>query len=154
MGSRVSAEHSRDRGETITGMFSLEMIGYYDATPGSQRYPREVSYFYPERGDFIAFVSNLTSRPLLHRSIRRFRAQAILPAEGLAAPEWLVPHVRRSDNAAYWDAGFPAVMVTDTSNFRNPHYHKAGDQPHTLDYARMARAVTGLTAMFEQLAQE
>lgn len=152
MGSRVAAKRSLDRGERIVGMLSLEMIGFFSDEPRSQRYPRVIRRFYPRRGDFIGFVSNLRSRALLHEVIGAFRERARFPSEGLAAPEWLVPDVRRSDNDSYWFYGFPAVMVTDTSNFRNFNYHYAGDLPATLDYDRMARVVAGLVETIAELA--
>jgi hypothetical protein len=152
MGSMVAAKRSYDRRENVVGMLSLEMIGYYSDEPDSQRYPAPVRRFYPTVGDFIGFVGNLPSRALLHEAIGEFRKVAQFPSEGLAAPEWLVLDIRRSDNHAYWRYGFPAIMVTDTSNFRNRNYHNMGDRPDTLDYERMARAVTGLTEMIAALA--
>jgi len=152
MGSRVSAEHSRNRDENIVAMFSLEMIGYYADEPRSQRYPHVIRPFYPDKGDFIAFVGNLDSRYVLHRAIAAFRRQRVFPSEGMVAPEWLVPDIRRSDQASYWFFGYPGVMITDTSNFRNYGYHNMGDTWKTLDYGRMARLVTGLTAMIRGLA--
>ena len=152
MGSRVSVEHSRDLNEDIVAMFSLEMIGYYVDEPGSQRYPRIVRRFYPDRGNFIAFVSNLASRDVLHRAIAAFREQGVFPSEGMAAPESLVPDIRRSDHAMYWYFGYPAVMVTDTSNFRNYGYHNMGDSYQSLNYDAMARVVDGLTGMIRDLA--
>jgi Zn-dependent M28 family amino/carboxypeptidase len=154
MGSRVSAGRSHDRGEDIIAMFSLEMIGYYVDEPGSQRYPRIVRRFYPDRGNFIAFVSNLASRDVLHRAIAAFREQGVFPSEGMAAPEWLVPDIRRSDHAMYWHFGYPAVMVTDTSNYRNYGYHNMGDTFQSLNYAAMARVVSGLSGMIQDLAGE
>jgi hypothetical protein len=152
MGSLVAAKRSFDRGENILGMLSLEMIGFYSDERRSQYYPKPVRHFYPRVGNFIGFVGNLRSRAFMHDFIREFRGRAAFPSEGLAAPEWLVPDIRRSDNYAYWAYGFPAVMVTDTSNFRNYHYHNAGDLPHTLDYERMARVVAGLTEAVAALA--
>lgn len=154
MGSRVSARRSFERKENIVGMYALEMIGHYADQPGSQNYPNVIRHFYPARGNFIAFVANLRSRRFLHRSISYFRRQAVFPSEGMAAPEWLVPDIRRSDHAAYWQFGFPALMITDTANFRNRHYHGVSDLPHTLDYDSMARVVSGLTDMLRALAQE
>lgn len=55
-----------------------------------------------------------------------------------------VPDVRRSDHAPFWDIQVPAVMVTDTSEFRNPHYHKASDTIETLDLRRMAQVVRAI----------
>ena len=152
MGSRVSAGASAAAGEKIIGMFSLEMLGYYSTVPGSQQYPPIIRHFYPDTGDFVAFVSNLRSRPLLMNALAAFREQQAFPSEGMAAPETLVGDIRRSDNSAYWDAGFPAVMVTDTSNFRTPHYHTLEDTPQTLDYVSMARLTEGLTGMVISLA--
>lgn len=152
MGSMVAARRSFDRGENIVGMFSLEMLGFYATGPESQHYPGAVRHFYPRVGDFIGFVGNLRSRSLLHGAMGEFRRGAAFPSEGLAAPEWLVPDIRRSDNYAYWRYGFPALMVTDTSNFRTPHYHKVTDRPDTLDYERMARVVSGLAGMIAALA--
>ena len=152
MGSMQSARRSYERGEKIAGMYSLEMIGFYSDEPRSQYYPRVIRRFYPRVANFVGFVGNAYSRGFLHDSIAAFRRHAQFPSEGLSAPEWLVPDIRRSDNFAYWRHGYPAVMVTDTSNFRNYHYHNAGDLPKTLDYDRMARVVMGLTGMVSELA--
>jgi len=152
MGSMMSARRSLDRGENIVGMFSLEMIGFYSSEPRSQYYPRVIRRFYPRVADFIAFVGNVHSRGFLHDAISGFRQLGRFPSEGLSAPEWLVPDIRRSDNYSYWQFGYPAIMVTDTSNFRNFNYHNAGDLPRTLDYDRMARMVAGLTATVADLA--
>lgn len=152
MGSRVSARQSHDRNENVYGMFSLEMIGWYSSEPRSQWYPRSIRRFYPDRGDFIGFVSNLGSRDLLVESIGTFRRHARFPSEGMSAPEWLVPDVRRSDQSSYWAFGFPGVMITDTANFRNYGYHNAGDVARSLDYDAMARVVDGLAAMLTELA--
>jgi hypothetical protein len=152
MGSRVNARRARDAGDNIVAMFSLEMIGYYSEEPGSQRYPRPIRRFYPDTADFIAFVSNLSSSPLLRRSVALFREQQVFPAEGMAAPEFLVPDIRRSDNASFWRYGYAAVMITDTGNYRNWNYHNVGDTHRSLDYAGMARVVTGLTGLIRGLA--
>jgi len=153
MGSRVSAKRSYDRQENIIGMFSLEMIGYYQNAPDTQFYPRIIRAFYPDEGNFIAFVGNFSSRTFLREAVQAFRDEARIPSEGLAAPPWLVPDIQRSDHSSYWYYGFPAVMVTDTADFRNDHYHRATDSHATLDYESMARVVSGLAAMLENLAQ-
>ena len=152
MGSIVSAKHSYEHHEKIVGMFSVEMIGFYSMEARSQYYPRIIRPFYPREGNFIGFVSNLGSRGFLRDALGEFRSGAGFPSEGMSAPEWLVPDVRRSDNYSYWRFGYPAVMITDTSNFRNFNYHNAGDLPNTLDYDRMTRVVSGLTEMISGLA--
>lgn len=152
MGSRVSANQAAESKDNIVGMFSLEMLGYYSDEPGSQKYPPVVRQFYPDTGNFVAFVGNLDSRLFLSNALALFRAQKTFPSEGMAAPEFLVGDIRRSDHASYWDVGYPAVMVTDTSNFRSPHYHTLGDTPQTLDYESMARLTEGLSGMVFTLA--
>lgn len=152
MGSRVTASRSAEIGENIIGMFSLEMLGYYTSESNSQNYPPVIGNFYPDRGNFIALISNMSSRPLLHQSVRAFRKQMTFPSEGMAAPAAIVPAIRRSDNASYWDYGFPAILVTDTSFLRNPNYHRLNDTVDTLDFDSMTRVVQGLIGMFRELA--
>src|SRR5439155_435356 len=65
MGSFVSARRSRERGENLRAMFSLEMLGYYRDAPGSQHYPAPLGWLYPDRADFIGFVGDLGARALV-----------------------------------------------------------------------------------------
>lgn len=152
MGSRIYARQADRRNDDIIGMFSLEMLGYYDNRPGSQTFPRLIEPFYPDRGDFIAFVANVKSRGLLRDAIGEFRRHAGIASYGIAAPPSLVPDIRRSDHAMFWPLGIQAVMVTDTAGFRNPHYHRHSDLPETLDYAAMTRVVDSLATTFSTLA--
>lgn len=152
MGSRQYSRRSKARGENIVAMFSLETIGYYSDRPGSQHYPFPLGFFYPSTGDFIAFVSNLGSRALLHEVILGFRRYAGLPSEGVAAPAF-IPGVDWSDHWSFWQEGWPALMVTDTAPYRYPHYHTMQDTPDKVDYERLARVVTGLHGMLRDFAQ-
>jgi len=151
MGSKVYAEAARRRGDDIRLMLSLEMLGCYRDEPRSQTYPPFLKWFYPGRGNFIAFVSNLRSRRALAAFTRAFRAQSDFPAERLAAPA-LVPGVSWSDQLSFWRAGYPALMVTDTAFYRYPHYHRPTDTPERLAYPEMARVVEGLARALAQLA--
>lgn len=152
MGSRAWALEAAARGEAIAAMISLETLGYYSDEPGSQRYPPPFNLIYPDRGNFVGFVGNMASRPLVRRAIGVFREQGVLPSEGVSAPA-LVPGIAWSDHASFWHYGVPAIMITDTAPFRNPHYHLRSDTPERLDYARMAKLVTGLEAVVAELAQ-
>ena len=152
MGSRQYARRSKARGEKIVAMFSLETIGWYSDRAGSQHYPFPLSFFYPTTGNFLAFVSNLTSRPLLHEALASFRRHAAFPSEGVAAPAF-IPGVDWSDHWPFWQEGYPALMVTDTAPYRYPHYHTAQDTPDKVDYERLARVITGLYGMLRELAQ-
>jgi hypothetical protein len=151
MGSLVYARRSAERGENIVAMISLESIGYYRDEPGSQQYPALLSLLYPNRADFIAFVSNLSSRPLLQRALEAFREHATVASEGGALPESL-PGVAWSDQWAFWKHGWPAIMITDTALFRDPHYHAPSDVPETLDYDRFTRVVEGLARVVAELS--
>jgi Zn-dependent M28 family amino/carboxypeptidase len=151
MGSRHYADAARAAGDSIVAMLSLESIGYFDPSPGSQRYPFPLNLAYPDRGDFIGFVSNLRSRALLRRAIAAFRDSTQFPTQGAAAP-WWVPGVWWSDHWSFWRQDYHAIMITGTAPYRNPFYHTPGDTPDKLDYDRMARVVQGLAAVVRDLA--
>jgi len=151
MGSQVYAQAARSRGDAIEVMLSLEMLGCYCEQAGSQSYPPLLRFLYPDRGDFIAFVSNLRSRGALRRAVSAFRAQCDFPCQALAAPT-IVPGVGWSDQLSFWHEGYRALMVTDTAFYRYPHYHSARDTPEKLDYAAMARVVEGLARTLAVLA--
>jgi Zn-dependent M28 family amino/carboxypeptidase len=153
MGSRVYARRSRERGENIRLMLSLETIGYYTDEPGSQRYPFPLSFFYPSTGNFIAFVSNMAHGSAVKRLLALFRRHAQFPSEGGALWE-SIPGVAWSDHWSFWQEGYAAVMVTDTAPNRYPQYHSAGDRPEQVDFPRMARVVKGLEGVVHELAEE
>lgn len=152
MGSEVYAKRAARQRQNIVAMYSLETIGYYRDEAGSQHYPPPLNWFYPERGNFIAFVGNLRSRALLTRSLRAFREHASFPSEGIAAPAF-IPGVDWSDHRSFWRQGFPALMITDTAPYRYPHYHSPRDTPDQVDYERMVYVVDGLAKMLEALAR-
>jgi len=152
MGSRVYAKESYEKKENIIGMISLETIGYYTEEENTQKYPFPVGLFYPDRGNFIAFVGNTGSKRFLEKSLSSFRRSALFPSEGAALPAAL-PGIGWSDHSSFWEYGYEAIMVTDTAPFRYPYYHAPGDTPDKLDYEAMARIVEGLQAVIESLAE-
>jgi len=151
MGSRVYAKRSRERGERIALMLSLETIGYYLDEPGSQHLLFPLNLIYPSTGNFIAFVSNVENGFLVRQLVGSFRRQAQFPSEGGALWD-LIPGVGWSDHWAFWKEGFPAVMVTDTAPFRYPAYHSNADRPEFVQYERMARVVSGLHSVIAEMA--
>jgi Zn-dependent M28 family amino/carboxypeptidase len=135
----------------IDGMICLEMVGYTCHTPGCQHYPFPLMFFgYPKTGDFIGIVGNFGSRKFARSLQQSFRHSRHLPVVCLTVPlnGWIVPAVRLSDHASFWDKGFPAVMLTDSAFFRNPHYHRASDTMDTLDFEFMAGLVHSLVDFF------
>lgn len=146
MGSMVYAERLRASGEEVRGMWSLETLGWYSDRAGSQHYPFPLGMLYPDTGNFVAFVGTTASRAFVRRSVAAFRARAAFPSVGGTAPGF-VQGIDWSDHWAFAQAGFPALMITDTAPFRYPHYHSTQDTPDKLDYARLARVVAGLEAV-------
>lgn len=153
MGSSQYAQAARKRSDDIRLMMSLEMLGAYSEQRHSQHYPPIIGWFYPDRANFIAFVSNLSSRHVLKRAVEAFRRNSAFPYEYLAAPS-LVPGVSWSDQLSFWRQGYPALMVTDTAFYRYAHYHTAQDTPEKLDYTRMAQVVEGLVKAIIALAND
>jgi Zn-dependent M28 family amino/carboxypeptidase len=151
MGSLVYARACRKDEDRIVAMLSLETMGYYSNAPDSQHYPPLVGAFYPDRGNFIGFVGNPDSRPLLRDVVTRFRKHAAFPSEGAALSPGL-PGIGWSDHWSFWQVDYPAIMVTDTAPFRDPRYHTSGDTAARLDYASLARVVVGLEAVVRELA--
>ena len=131
-------------------MISLEMLGFKNTEPGSQSYPPYIDpRQYPDTGDFIAVMGNEPSADLakvlaegMTHSVPSLKVEKlVVPGQGESFAE-----VRLSDHSPFWDAGIPAVMVTDTAFFRNPNYHQPGDTLETLDLEFIrdnAQAVTG-----------
>ncbi len=152
MGSAVYAKSLRELGESISGMLCLEMLGCFTDAPGTQRYPIPFSLFYPSRGNFIGFVGNLRSRSLVRACVASFRRHTQFPSEWLAAPGW-VTGLGWSDHWAFWNEGYPAIMVTDTAFFRYPYYHSGLDTPEKLNYEASARVVAGLGRVLAELAR-
>ena len=152
MGSKVYATAVRARGDNIRLMISLEMLGFYSDEPGSQRYPPLFRYFFPDRGNFIGFVSNLRSRRMLRQAVQAFRSHSTFPVESVATFSF-VPGVSWSDHRSFWRRGYPALMVTDTAFYRNRDYHTAFDTPEKLDYQSMAAVTSGLAETLIALAR-
>jgi len=148
-----SQHHSGAVKGPVKAMISLEMLGYTDRRPGGQRLPPQLAGLYPDVGDFIGVIANQGSRALVEPVARALRQVEGLPVQELVVPGdgSMLPDSRRSDHASFWDRGLPALMLTDTSFLRNPHYHRATDTPDTLDYPFLAQVTAGICLAVEQL---
>jgi len=149
LGSLAYASSLQAAHEEICGAIVMECVGYARTEEGSQQKPTGVPVAVPTVGDFLGVVGNVVSAPLV---------RAVEAAANLAVPELktvsllvpgngeLLPDTRRSDHAAFWHHGYPAVMLTDTANFRNPHYHQTTDTLETLNLAFMEQVARAVTA--------
>ncbi len=144
-GSSEYAAELRQQKQPLRLMISLEMLGYCNSDPGSQRYPTGLKYLYPNQGNFIALIGNLRTIPDMI-NLRRNIHKVGMPSEWLPVPNRgkILPLTRLSDHAHFWDQGYPAMMVTDTAMLRNPHYHKASDTIETLDLDFLTGVCRGL----------
>src|SRR5262249_1655662 len=137
LGSAIHARELDRVGVELRGMISLEMLGYTDHRPGSQKLPPELAGLYPDVANFIGVCANEGAGALLEAVVAGMKSVPGLPVEFIAVPGngETLPPVRLSDHSPFWDAGYPALMITDTSFMRNPHYHQPTDTADTLDYA-------------------
>jgi hypothetical protein len=132
-------------------MLSLETIGHYSDTPGSQQYPLPFGVLYPTTGNFIAVVGNIRSAGLVRQVVEAFRKHEPFPSEAAALPE-PIPGVGFSDQWSFWQHGYPGAMVTDTALFRYPHYHERTDTVDKVDFDKTARVVRGLEKVIADLS--
>ena len=149
LGSLAYASWLRESNQRIDGAIVLECVGYARPDEGSQRKPPGVPVAVPSMGDFLAIVGNTASARLAavvegaaKEHVPELKTVSLLvPGNGE-----LLPDTRRSDHAAFWHYGYPAVMLTDTANFRNPNYHQPTDTLDTLDLEFMEKVAHAVTA--------
>ena len=152
-GSAVYAKAAKERGDDIKLMMALETIGYYRDEPGSQRYPPFFRYYYPDRGNFLALISDFRSVSMVREVARVFRAHSDVPVEYAGLFRW-IRGVDWSDHRPFWHQGYRALMATDTAFHRYPYYHTPNDTPDKLNYPMLAKATEGLFNCSAALATE
>ena len=147
LGSSAYAEKLKYEHSQILGMISIEMVGFANDTPGSQKLPPTFGLFYPDVGNFIGVVGNPRSYSLLQKAKSNMKKVRDLPIESMIVPfnGMLFPACRLSDHSPFWDLGYPALLVTDTSFYRNPHYHGPTDRIETLNMDFMLKTTQSLT---------
>jgi Zn-dependent M28 family amino/carboxypeptidase len=143
VGSRHFVERLRRSGGRLNGMVSLEMLGF---TAEKQLYPPGLGLFYPKKGNFIGVAANRGSRNLLKTFVRGMKRSPGLPVETITLPGagTIIPALRQSDHAPFWDAGIPALLVTDTAFFRNPNYHTPKDTAGTINLVFLTQVAQGV----------
>ncbi|MEJ2039272.1 MAG: M20/M25/M40 family metallo-hydrolase [Desulfosarcinaceae bacterium] len=143
MGSMQYARYLHDQREKVKFMIALEMIGYFNESR-SQSYPlRLMRSFYPKSSNFLAVIGDFASHRYVRALCRRIRKENLIPVRSLIAPQQL-GGINRSDHSAFWQYGYKAVMITDTSQYRNKNYHRETDTIDTLNFSALADVVVSL----------
>ncbi|MFO0661293.1 MAG: M28 family peptidase [Polyangiaceae bacterium] len=150
----------REEKEKIVGVFNVEMIGFTDHRPDSQKYPAGLpeafgSQSLPTTGDFIGVIGRTSDQSLLDALDKSKKYAPKLKSKAIAVPSaalLVMPDLMRSDHAPFWTAGIPAVMLGDTADFRTPHYHQPTDVIDTLDLDFMTQVTRWLLAGVVELA--
>lgn len=143
MGSMVYAKYLKERKIPVEVMVSLEMIGFF-SQEAIQTYPFPgMNFFYPKTGDYIGVVGNFHSSKYVSFFKKGIRKYSSIDSRSLTAPEFF-GGINLSDNYSFWHHGYRAVMITDTSFFRNRNYHQETDTIDTLNFEKMGEVVKGL----------
>jgi len=152
LGSRAYAAHLTSTQQSILGAIVLECVGYTRDEEGSQKIPPGVPVTVPTVGNFLAVIGNQGSHALTMVVEQAMKSR--IPVVPLVVPGngELLPDTRRSDHTSFWEQGFPAVMLTDTANFRNPNYHQPTDTIETLNLYFMGQVADGIVAAVMELA--
>ncbi|WP_113660566.1 M28 family peptidase [Pedobacter nanyangensis] len=153
MGSYIHAKYLTDHKIEVFGMLSVEMIGFFSDAKKSQTYPLGIlSWFYGNRGNYITLVNKFGKGKFARQFCRQFKQQKKIKTKKFTAPKAL-PGIDFSDHLNYWNFGYSAMMITDTSFYRNKNYHQKTDTMETLDINRMAKVIDGIYLALLKLTQ-
>jgi hypothetical protein len=141
MGSYIHAKSLFDGRVEVVGMVCYEMIGYFSDEPGSQTFPvKELAAIYPDTGNYIIVVGIEECKEFNGKVHRLMSEESGINVEEIVFPDGN-GLAGRSDQRNYWEFGYKAVMISDTSFLRNPNYHKITDTIETLDFDKMNAVV-------------
>ncbi len=144
MGSYIHAKSLADTKREVFGMVSVEMIGYFSNIKNSQEYPISfLSLIYGNKGNYITLVNKLQKGKFARKFTRTFKHKSEIRTKRFFGPENLVG-VDFSDHLNYWRFNFSALMLTDTSFYRNKNYHEKTDTIETLNIPAMAKVIDSM----------
>lgn len=143
MGSYNHAELLSKQEKDVKLMISLDGVGRFNPKIETQHYPyRFMRLFYPNKGDYISLIGRLQDFAVVRRLKNSFSRSSALPMYSFNAPE-RYSLTTSNDHINYQKKGFPAVLISDTANYRA---FKEGqdDVVDQLDYEKMSMLVKGL----------
>lgn len=151
MGSAIHAKSLKDNNVNVYGMACLEMIGYYDDAKKSQDYPLGfLKLFYGSRGNYITLVNKMKKGKFSRKFTGKFKKQKLIRTKKFNAPKSLTG-IDWSDHLNYWKLGYSALMITDTSFYRNKNYHEDGDKLETLNIPKIAEVIDSVLLSLTQI---
>lgn len=155
IGSDTFAREARKKGVRYDAVLILESVGYTDDSEGSQIVPLFVRIRVPKKGNFLGVIANGRSKNIMNAfcEISREHAPELLVVSYKAPLSGrFIPETRFSDHASFWNEGYPALMLTDTAMFRNPHYHTHHDRSETLDFTFLTNVTKAVLSVILKMA--
>lgn len=144
MGSNIHAQSLKESGTPVYGMVAIEMIGYFDDEKGSQAYPVKVmKVAYGTRGNFILLVRRSGYGEFVGNFSSQFQDAEYIETKNIKAPAKM-QGVDFSDHLNYWNAGYDAMMVTNSAFYRNKNYHQTTDKMETLNIDKMSKVIDAI----------
>ena len=144
MGSYIHAKSLADSNIIVYGMISIEMIGYFKDEKHSQSYPVGcLSWIYGNKGNYITLVKKFGAGKFARQFSKKYKSSHIIKTKKFTGPASLAG-IDFSDHLNYWKFGYSALMITDTSFYRNKNYHETTDTLETLDIKRMGKVIDGV----------
>lgn len=144
MGSNIHAQSLKENNIPVYGMLAIEMIGYFDDEKGSQNYPVKVmKVAYGTKGNFILLVKRSGYGEFVRNFSSQFNETEDVRTRNIKAPA-KVQGIDFSDHLNYWNAGYDALMVTNTAFYRNKNYHQTTDKMETLDIGKMSKVINAI----------
>jgi len=145
LGSWYHARKLKSQNVDVAAMLCLDMVGYYSDADNTQRYPvRGMSLLYGTKGNFLAMIGRSEDVQLLSNAKKTFEESVPLRIGAMPMSRGMELFLSFSDHAPFWQEGYPALLFTDTADFRNRHYHRTTDTWNTLDYDRLAQVPVGI----------
>ncbi|MBK9368698.1 MAG: M28 family peptidase [Deltaproteobacteria bacterium] len=138
-------------------VINMDSVGFASSEAGSQVAPP--GFTLPEVGDFIVLMANdvAAREALILGQLAGALPEPLALQGAVGSDDHRSPGTgdfHRSDHSQAWAQGTPGVFLTDTTNFRNEHYHTETDLPDTLDYGFLTQVgqlvVAGAWAMAEE----
>lgn len=138
LGSTAYADRFAEGDERISANIVFEMIGYKSTEADSQIVTDGFRTLFPEqaatieanerRGDYILLVYDEFESSKTVSDFESMAEQVGLKVISVGFDDDLkrseaAENARRSDHGPFWLIDEPGIMVTDTAEFRNTHYH-------------------------------